>query len=57
MAGDANRLRRLVATDRLILGADKAIQTVTHGIGQHADAGNAPGRSFALLHFPNGQMS
>ena len=42
VAGDTNRLRCLVATDGLILGADKAIQLATHGIGQHADACNAP---------------
>ena len=58
VAGDTNRLRCLVATDGLIPGADKAIQLATaRGIGQHADACNAPVEVSALLHLPNGQMS
>ena len=49
MAGDTNRLCRLVTAYGLGLGADKAVQPTTYRVGQHADPGNAP---IEAPHFP-----
>jgi hypothetical protein len=57
VAGDSDGMRRLVAADWLILGADELIQPATYRVGQDADPRDVPVKAAHNTPPANGQIS